>query len=299
MGDVESNDPTAEQTVMPPKRCPLPANKRLWRYRQREAGRKPKFHLARAEYPAWKNPDGSWEGPYVFSSQEDFSDEMPDDWVDKGIGHPAKLFCAPINMYGTTDLERAWRRRQKAMGRTPVTHNPYTEWSATRKKDGTWEGPYYTSSYDEYSDYMPEDWTEDGVELAQGTDMDGTLATPLTQMDPSDRRPRIMGKRSSPSHQDAPVERLKVGDITFSGSHTPSRPVGKTRLASNSPASATVMGGGLTPEERALRHIQLLKVAAVYEAATNAELGNETQPAPDIPAEHRDSDQGPPIPPPI
>ena len=59
------------------------------------------------------------------------------------------------------------------------------------------------------------------------------------------------------------------------------------------------MGGGLTPEERALRHIQLLKVAAVYEAATNAELGSETQPAPDIPVEHRDSDQGPPIPPPI
>ena len=95
------------------------------------------------------------------------------------------------------------------------------------------------------------------------------------------------------------MERMKVGDITYSGIRTPSRPVGKIRLASNSPASAVVLGGGLTPVERAPRHIQLLKVAAVYEAAMNAELGNETEPAPDIPVEHRDSDQGPPIPPPI
>ena len=147
--------------------------------------------------------------------------------------------------------------------------------------------------------YMPEDWTEDGVKLDQGTDVDMTMATPLTQTNPNDLQPRTVGKRSCPSHHDAPTERMKVGDITFSGSRTPSRPIGKTRLASNSPASAAVLGDGLTSVERALRHIQLLKVAAIYEAATNAELGNETEPAPDIPVEHRDSDQGPPIPPPI
>ena len=235
-GDVSSSNPIAELTGMSPTRCPLPASKRLWRHRQREAGRKPKFHLAGAAHPAWQNPDGSWEGPYVFSSQEDFSDEMPEDWVDKGPGHPDKLFCAPISMYETTDLERAWRRRQKEIGRIPLSHNPYTVWSASRKKDGTWEGPYYTSSCDEYSDYMPADWTEDGVERGQGTDVDVTMATPLTQMSPTDLQPRTVGKRSCPSHHDDPVERVKVGDITFSGANTPSRPVGKTRIVSTSPS---------------------------------------------------------------
>ena len=168
MVDVGPKDPTTGQTLIPPRRCPLPANKRLWRLRQREAGRKPKFPLAGEEYPVWKNPDVSWEGPYVLSSQEEFSDEMPEDWVDKGIGHPTKLFCDPINMYDTTDRERAWQRRQKDLGRIPASHNPYTEWSATKKKDGTWEGPYYTSSFDEYSDHMPEDWTEDGGRASSG-----------------------------------------------------------------------------------------------------------------------------------
>ena len=212
MVDPGPKDSSTGQTLMPPRRCPLPANKRLWRQRQREAGRKPKFYLAGAEYPAWKNPDGSWEGPYALSSQEEFSDEMPDDWVDKGPGHPSKLFCDPINMYDTTDRERAWRRRQMVLGRTPIKHNPYTVWSASKRRDGTWEGPYYTSSCDEYSDNMPADWTEDGGGLAQGMDLDTTLATPLTQLDPRDSQPRTVGKRSCPSHQAAPVEKLKVGE---------------------------------------------------------------------------------------
>ena len=299
MVDPGPKDSSTGQTLMPPRRCPLPANKRLWRQRQREAGRKPKFYLAGAAYPAWTNPDGSWEGPYALSSQEEFSDEMPEDWVDKGPGHPSKLFCDPINMYDTTDRERAWRRRQKVLGRTPIKHNPYTVWSASKRRDGTWEGPYYTSSCDEYSDNMPADWTEDGGELAQGMALDTTLATPLTQLDPRDSQPRTVGKRSCPSHQAAPVERLKVGDITFSGSHTPSRPGGKTRLVSSSPASAMAIGGGPTSEERALRHLRLLTVAEDHVVPITSGLGDDTLSAPDIPVEHRDSAQGPPIPPPI
>ena len=132
----------------------------------------------------------------------------------------------------------------------------------------------------------------------QDTAMDAPLDTPLTQLEPGDSQPRTVGKRSCPSQAD-PVERLKVGDITFSGSHNPSRPIGKTRLASNSPASAVVIGGGLTSEERAGRHLQLLKVAAVVEAATKAGPTEATQPEPDTLVEHRDSDQGPLIPPSI
>ena len=209
-----------------------------------------------------------------------------------------KLFCEPISMHNTTDRERAWLWCQNKLGRTPTGHNPYTVWSATMKLDGTWEGPYYTSSFDEYSDYMPEAWTEDPVVSDQDTAMDAPLNTPLTQLDPGDSQPRTVGKRSCPSQAD-PVERLKVGDITFSGSHTPFRPVGKTRLASSSPAAAVVIGGGLTSEERAVRHLQLLKVAAVVEAATNAGPIEATQPAPDTLVKHRDSDQGPSIPSPI
>ena len=48
------------------------------------------------EFQAWQLPDGSWDGPYVFNGQEDFSDSMPEDWVDKGLGPPTKLFRGPL-----------------------------------------------------------------------------------------------------------------------------------------------------------------------------------------------------------
>ena len=59
------------------------------------------------------------------------------------------------------------------------------------------------------------------------------------------------------------------------------------------------IGGGPTSEERALRHLRLLTVAEDHEAAIYTGLGDDTQSAPDNPVEHRDSVQGPPIPPPI
>ena len=136
---------------------------------------------------------------------------------------------------------------------------------------------------------MPDAWTEDPVVSGQDTAMDAPLDTPLTQLEPGDSQPRTVGKRSCPSQAD-PVERLKVGDITFSGSHTPSRPIGKTRLASSSPASATAIGAVTLSEVWAARHLQLLKVAAVVEAATNAGSIEATQHVPDTLVKHRDSD---------
>ena len=107
-----------------------------------------------------------------------------------------------------------------------------------------------------------EDMEESGHKMMTDLPTD----TPLTQLDPEDYQPRTVGKRSSHA-QAAPVDRMKVGDITFSGVHTPSRPVGKTRLASSSPASSVAIAGVTTSVERAVRHLQLLQVAKEVDAA--------------------------------
>ena len=98
----------------------------------------------------------------MLSSQEDSSDSMPEDWVDEGPG-PKVAFCEPIYVYDTTPRERAWRRRQRELGRTPTGDVPYTLYSALELPDGTWEGPYFMSSVDKYSDSITNDWEEDQV----------------------------------------------------------------------------------------------------------------------------------------
>ena len=102
----EAPHPTSEMAgrVM---RNPLPPLNRLWRLRQREAGRLPTRCSHRIQYPSQQLPDESWEGPYVFSSQEDFSDSMPENWEDEGPG-PKTVFCTPIPSTLATPRERAW-----------------------------------------------------------------------------------------------------------------------------------------------------------------------------------------------
>ena len=117
-------------------RKPRQTDRKLRRRSQQEAGQVPRIFLRRPEHQARQLPDGSWEGPYVFSSQEDFSDSMPENWVNAGPG-PKRVLCKPIPMHDTTERDRAWLRRQKELGRTPTGHKPYTLWSATQKRDGT------------------------------------------------------------------------------------------------------------------------------------------------------------------
>ena len=88
---------------------------------------------------------------------------MPEDWEDERPG-PKVAFCEPIPMYETTQRELAWRRRQQEPGKTPTGHVLYTLYSALERPDGTWEGPYFAISVDEYSDTIPNDWEEDQVE---------------------------------------------------------------------------------------------------------------------------------------
>ena len=178
----------------------------------------------RCEYPPRQLPDGSWEGPYECSSQEDFSDSMPKDWEDEGPG-PKVSFCEPIPMFDTTPRGRAWRRRQRELGRIPKRHVPYTLYSALEQKDGTWKGPYYTNSVDEYSDTIPNDWEEDQVVQHLPMATDPPLDTPLTQLEPEDNRTRTVGKRTR--DQATHVDRMLVGDITYRGNNTHSRPAGK------------------------------------------------------------------------
>ena len=59
----------------------------MWRQRQHEAGRTLTSSISR--------PDGNWEGPYVFSSREEFSDGMLEDWEDEGPG-PKTVYRTPI-----------------------------------------------------------------------------------------------------------------------------------------------------------------------------------------------------------
>ena len=122
------------------------------------------------------------------------------------------------------------------------------------------------------------------------------MDTPLTQLESEDYQPRTVGKRTQA--QAAPVDRMLVGDITYIGNGTPSRPAGKTRLTSNSPASAVAIAGDVLSVARAIRHFQLLQMAKEVEAARLGDGHPEsTQSEPVTPVEHRDSDQGPPVPP--
>ena len=169
--------------------------------------------------------------------------------MDEGPGIK-KLFGEPVNMADTT--------RERELGRIPTAHIPYALYSAIQEKDGRWTRPFFTSSADEYSDEISQDWVEDMEESGHAMMTDPTMDTPLTQLEPDDYRPRTVWKRAK--DQAAPVVRMLVGDTIYRGSNTPSRPTGKTRLASSSPASAMTIAGVSSSVERATRHLHLLKM---------------------------------------
>ena len=139
----------------------------------------PRTTQHRYSFPPRQRSDGSWAGAYEFSSQEEFSDSMPEDRVDEGPGIK-KLFGEPVEMPDNT-REQAWRHQQQELGRTPAAHIPYTLYSAIQERDCTWTRPFYTRSEDEYSDKMPRNWVENMEEpgLAMWTDL--PTDTPLTK----------------------------------------------------------------------------------------------------------------------
>ena len=218
--------------------------------------------------PAWTGPDGMQESPVYFSSQDEYSDEMPEGWTDGGPG-PFDVPTDYLKVGERSPRSKAWGRRQLELGRKPICHTPRERLSAMVNKYGVLEGPYEFSSLDEFSDECPDDWEEDKL-----MDTESPQATLMTQTELNDNQPRLMGKRK-PDDTAVALSRVQLGDFTLSAS-TPSQPRGKTIATSSSPASLAILGLSSLRNDtmaRAARHLRILDSAL---AATSLHDAQET-----------------------